>query len=115
MSDVEALGPKDRRRDMPRFQGENLQKNVRLIDILKSLAAKEGCTPAQLAIAWLLAQRDFVVPLPGSKQRRWLEENVAAVDLKPSPDTLAALDRAFPPGAAAGTRYPEPQMKRLGL
>jgi aryl-alcohol dehydrogenase-like predicted oxidoreductase len=115
VSDVEALGPKDRRRDMPRFQGENLQKNVRLIDILKSLAAKEGCTPAQLAIAWLLAQRDFVVPLPGSKQRRWLEENVAAVDLKPAPDTLAALDRAFPPGAAAGTRYPEPQMKRLGL
>ena len=115
VSDVEALGPKDRRRDMPRFQGENLQKNVRLIDILKSLAAKEGCTPAQLAIAWLLAQRDFVVPLPGSKQRRWLEENVAAVELNPAPDTLAALDRAFPPGATAGTRYPEPQMKRLGI
>jgi aryl-alcohol dehydrogenase-like predicted oxidoreductase len=113
--DAEALGPKDRRRDMPRFQGDNLQQNLRLVDTLKSLAAQENCTPAQLAIAWLLAQRDFVVPLPGSKQRRWLEENAAAVDLKPSPDTLAALDRAFPPGAAAGTRYPEPQMKRLGL
>ncbi|HEX5867014.1 MAG TPA: aldo/keto reductase, partial [Beijerinckiaceae bacterium] len=115
VSDVDALGPKDRRRDMPRFQGENLHKNIRLIETLKSLAAKEGCTPAQLAVAWLLAQRDFVVPLPGSKQRRWLEENVAAADLQPAPDTLAALDRAFPPGAAAGTRYPEPQMKRLGL
>jgi len=112
---VDALGPNDRRRDMPRFQGENLDKNYRMVETLKLLAAKENCTPAQLAIAWLLSRRDFVVPLPGSKQRRWLEENVAAVELKPSPDTLAALDRAFPPGATAGTRYPEPQMKRLGI
>jgi aryl-alcohol dehydrogenase-like predicted oxidoreductase len=112
---LEVLGPKDRRRDMPRFQGENLHKNFRLVETLKSLAAKENCTPAQLAIAWLLAQRDFVVPLPGSKQRRWLEENVKAVDLKPSRETLAALDNAFPRGAAVGTRYPEPQMKRLGI
>jgi aryl-alcohol dehydrogenase-like predicted oxidoreductase len=112
---VDALGPNDRRRDMPRFQGENLDKNYRMVETLKLLAAKENCTPAQLAIAWLLSRRDFVVPLPGSKQRRWLEENVAAVELNPSPDTLAALDRAFPPGATAGTRYPEPQMKRLGI
>jgi aryl-alcohol dehydrogenase-like predicted oxidoreductase len=112
---LEVLGPKDRRRDMPRFQGENLAKNFGMVETLKSLAAKENCTPAQLALAWLLAQRDFVVPLPGSKQRRWLEENVAAIDLKPSAETLAALDGAFPPGAAAGTRYPEPQMKRLGI
>ena len=100
---------------MPRFQGENLDKNFRMVETLKLLAAKENCTPAQLALAWLLSRRDFVVPLPGSKQRRWLEENVAAVDLKPSAETLAALDRAFPPGATAGTRYPEPQMKRLGI
>jgi aryl-alcohol dehydrogenase-like predicted oxidoreductase len=112
---ADALGPKDRRRDMPRFQGENLEQNLRLVETLKSLAAKENCTPAQLALDWLLSRRDFVVPLPGSKQRRWLEENVAAVELKPSPDTLAELDRAFRPGAAAGTRYPEPQMKRLGI
>ncbi|MDQ4136515.1 MAG: aldo/keto reductase [Pseudomonadota bacterium] len=115
VASLDALGPKDRRRDMPRFQGENLTKNYRMVETLKALAVKENCTPAQLAIAWLLSRRDFVVPLPGSKQRRWLEENVAAVDLTPSPDTLAALDRAFPPGAAAGTRYPEPQMKRLGI
>jgi aryl-alcohol dehydrogenase-like predicted oxidoreductase len=115
ITNLELLGPKDRRRDMPRFQGDNLTKNVRLLETLKSLAAKENCTPAQLALAWLLAKRDFVVPLPGSKQRRWLEENVAAADLKPSRETLAALDNAFPPGAALGTRYPEPQMKRLGI
>jgi aryl-alcohol dehydrogenase-like predicted oxidoreductase len=115
ITNPELLGAKDRRRDMPRFQGDNLTKNVGLLETLKSLAAKENCTPAQLALAWLLGKRDFVVPLPGSKQRRWLEENVAAAELKPSRDTLAALDGAFPPGAAAGTRYPEPQMKRLGI
>ncbi|HEY7385971.1 MAG TPA: aldo/keto reductase [Beijerinckiaceae bacterium] len=115
ITNLELLGAKDRRRDMPRFQGDNLTKNVGLLETLKSLAAKENCTPAQLALAWLLGKRDFVVPLPGSKQRRWLEENVAAAELKPSRDTLAALDGAFPPGAAAGTRYPEPQMKRLGI
>lgn len=115
ITNLELLGPKDRRRDMPRFQGDNLQKNVGLLETLKSLAAKENCTPAQLALAWLLAKRDFIVPLPGSKQRRWLEENVGATELKPSRETVAALDRAFPPGAASGTRYPEPQMKRLGI
>jgi aryl-alcohol dehydrogenase-like predicted oxidoreductase len=115
ISDVEELGQKDRRRDMPRFQGENMQKNLQLVQTLKELAAKENCTPAQLALAWLLAQRDFVVPLPGSKQRRWLEENVAAADLKPSAETLAALDRAFPPNAATGTRYPAAQMGRVGI
>ena len=115
ITNLELLGPKDRRRDMPRFQGDNLTKNVGLLETLTSLAAKENCTPAQLALAWLLAKRDFIVPLPGSKQRRWLEENVAAAALTPSRETLAALDRAFPPGAAAGTRYPEPQMKRLGI
>ena len=85
------------------------------LDEIRPLAVREGCTPAQLAIAWLLAQRDFIVPLPGSKQRRWLEENVAATRLALSQETLAALDRAVPPSAAAGMRYPEPQMKRLGL
>jgi aryl-alcohol dehydrogenase-like predicted oxidoreductase len=115
ISDLEELGQKDRRRDMPRFQGENMQKNLQLVQTLKEFAAKENCTPAQLALAWLLAQRDFVVPLPGSKQRRWLEENVAAADLKPSAETLAALDRAFPPNAATGTRYPAAQMGRVGI
>jgi aryl-alcohol dehydrogenase-like predicted oxidoreductase len=111
----DSLSPKDRRHDMPRFQGDNLQANLRLLDRLRALASREGCTPAQLALAWLLSRRDFIVPLPGTKQRRWLEENVEALDLTPSPQTLGALDRAFPPGAAMGTRYPEPQMKRVGI
>jgi aryl-alcohol dehydrogenase-like predicted oxidoreductase len=111
----ESLAPKDRRHDMPRFQGENLQRNLRLLQSVQTLAAKENCTPAQLALAWLLAQRDFIVPLPGSKQRRWLEQNVQAVEMTLSPETLAALDEAFPPEAVAGTRYPEAQMKRLGI
>jgi aryl-alcohol dehydrogenase-like predicted oxidoreductase len=115
VTDLEALGPKDRRRDLPRFQGDNLHHNLRLVGVLRDLAAKEGCTPAQLALAWLLARRDFVVPLPGTKQRRWLEENAAAVDLAPKAETLAALDEAFRPGAALGTRYPAAQMKRVGI
>jgi aryl-alcohol dehydrogenase-like predicted oxidoreductase len=115
VSSLDELGAKDRRRDMPRFQGDNLEKNLRLLETVRSLAKKENCTPAQLAIAWLLAQRDFVVPLPGSKQRRWLEENVAAVDLRLSPATLAALEEAFPPNVAAGTRYPPAQLQRLGI
>jgi aryl-alcohol dehydrogenase-like predicted oxidoreductase len=109
------LGPKDRRRDMPRFQGGNLAHNLALVEALKAGAATEGCTPAQLALAWLLARGEDVVPLPGTKQRRWLEENAKAVELSIAPETMAALDRAFAPGAAAGTRYPEAQMKRLGI
>ncbi|HEX2552295.1 MAG TPA: aldo/keto reductase [Microvirga sp.] len=112
---TDALGPKDRRRDMPRFQGDNLAHNLRLVEALKSCAAREGCTPAQLAIAWLLTKGEDVVPLPGTKQRRWLEENAKAAELSIPSDTIAALDEAFAPGAAAGTRYPEPQMKRLGI
>jgi aryl-alcohol dehydrogenase-like predicted oxidoreductase len=115
VTSLDELGAKDRRRDMPRFQGDNLEKNLRLLETVRSLAKKENCTSAQLAIAWLLAQRDFIVPLPGSKQRRWLEENVAAVDLQLSADTLAALDGAFPPNVAAGTRYPTAQLQRLGI
>jgi aryl-alcohol dehydrogenase-like predicted oxidoreductase len=111
----DSLGPNDRRKDMPRFQGENLKRNLALLDTVRAVAAREHCTPAQVAIAWLLAQRDFIVPLPGTKQRRWLEENVAAADITLSDRSLAELARAFPPGIAAGTRYPEPQMKRLGL
>ena len=105
----------DRRREHPRFFAENMEKNARLLLSLKELAATEGCSPAQLALAWLLSRRPFIVPLPGTKQRRWLEENAKAVDLAPAPATLAALDRAFPPGATAGPRYPEAQLQRLGI
>lgn len=112
---MNALEPKDRRRELPRFQGENFAKNARLLESVKRLAKAENCTPGQLALAWLLSRRDFIVPLPGTKRRRYLEENAAAADLRPSPSTLAELDRAFPPGVTAGTRYPESQMSRVGL
>ncbi|MGE5202554.1 MAG: aldo/keto reductase [Acidobacteriota bacterium] len=115
IDDLERLGAKDRRRDMPRFQGENMKRNLRLVATLKELAAQERCTPAQLALAWVLSKGGFIVPLPGTKQRRWLEENAAAASLAPAPETLATLDRAFPAGAAAGTRYPEAMMRRIGL
>ena len=109
------LGEKDRRREHPRFFPENLQRNARLLDPLRELAAAERCTPAQLALAWLLSRRPFIVPLPGTSRRHWLEENAAAADLAPRAETLAALDRAFPRGVTAGTRYPEAQLKRLGV
>ncbi len=113
--DGTTLGTGDRRREHPRFRPENMQKNAKLLETLKPLAARERCTPGQLALAWLLSRRDFIVPLPGTKQRKWLEENAAAADLAPSPETLATLDLAFPRGVTAGTRYPESQMARVGL
>ena len=115
VTDIEKLGANDRRRAMPRFQAKNIGHNLNLVATLRELAAAERCTPAQLALAWLLSRRDFIVPLPGTKQRRWLEENVAAASLAPKRETLAALDRAFPRNAAHGDRYPEAMMKRLGL
>jgi aryl-alcohol dehydrogenase-like predicted oxidoreductase len=110
----ETLDAKDRRREHPRFFKDNMERNLKLLPALAELAAAEGCSPAQLALAWLLSRRPFIVPLPGTKQRRWLEENARAADLAPAPATLAALDRAFPPGVTAGPRYPEAQLKRLG-
>ena len=115
LTDVETLGPNDRRRAMPRFQGDNMKRNLALLATLKELAAKERCTPAQLALAWVLSKRGFIVALAGTKQRRWLEENAAAASLAPTPESLAALDRAFPRHAAAGDRYPEAMMKRIGI
>ena len=110
---AEQLPEKDRRRDMPRFQGENAQGNRRLVDELKRLAGKEGCTPAQLAIAWLLSRN--IVPLAGASKRKWLEENAKAVEVKPSAATLEALERTFQPGVTRGDRYPKAMMARLGL
>lgn len=112
---LESLGPKDRRRDMPRFQGENLTRNLLPIAVLRACAAREGCTPAQLALAWLLTRRPFVVPLPGSKQRRWLDENASAVTIIPSASTTTELDAAFARNSIVGTRYPAAQMRRVGI
>jgi aryl-alcohol dehydrogenase-like predicted oxidoreductase len=95
----------DYRRRSPRFQGENFQKNLELVERVREIAAAKGVTPSQLALAWLLGQGDDVVPIPGTKRRRYLEENVAAVNIRLSREELERLDRAAPKGAAAGARY----------
>ena len=101
----------DRRRQHPRFQGPNLEHNARLVRRLAQLARAKGATPAQLAIAWLLARGSDIVPIPGTKRLDRLEENVAAVRVRLDAEDLRRIDEAMPPGAGAGTRYPEPQMK----
>jgi aryl-alcohol dehydrogenase-like predicted oxidoreductase len=111
----DALPQNDRRRDMPRFQGANAQSNQKLVAMLKELAAQERCTPAQLAISWLLSRKSQVVPLVGTSKRKWLEEDAKAADVRPSAATLASLDKTFAPGMTRGDRYPAAMMARLGL
>jgi aryl-alcohol dehydrogenase-like predicted oxidoreductase len=110
-----ALAANDARRNMPRFTGENFQRNLGLVTELRRLATAENCTPAQLAIAWVLSRGDHIVPIPGTSHTHRLEENAAAADLTPSATTLAALDEIFRPGAAAGPRYPEAYARTLGI
>ncbi|WP_066707646.1 aldo/keto reductase [Sphingomonas adhaesiva] len=110
---VEDLAPDDYRRHSPRFQGDNLQRNLNLVAAVEALAREKGCTPSQLALAWVLAQGDDIVPIPGTKRRRYLEENVAALDVTLSREELERLDQAAPKGAAAGERYAAPQMQAL--
>jgi aryl-alcohol dehydrogenase-like predicted oxidoreductase len=97
------LEENDFRRHGPRFTGENLEHNLRLVDKVRALASEKGCTPGQLALAWVLAQGDDVVPIPGTKRRSYLEENLAAVDVRLTPEDLARIDAELP--AAAGDRY----------
>ena len=108
---VEDIPADDRRRQHPRFQGANLEHNVRLVRRLAEIARAKGATPAQLALAWLLARGADIVPIPGTKRLDRLKENVCAVQVRLDADDLRRLDEALPAGAAAGTRYPEPQMK----
>ncbi|NVZ13403.1 MULTISPECIES: aldo/keto reductase [unclassified Pseudomonas] len=103
----------DYRRFSPRFQGENFAKNLLLVDQVQALAADKGVTAGQLALAWVLAQGDYLIPIPGTKQRKYLEENVAALEVKLSPTELAALEAIFPANATAGLRYPEAVMQML--
>ena len=104
------LAPEDYRRFAPRFQGENFQKNLDLVARVEEIAREKGCTPSQLALAWLLAQAPFVVPIPGTKRRKYLEENVGAINVRLSRDDLTRIDEVAPKGAAAGPRYPEAMM-----
>jgi aryl-alcohol dehydrogenase-like predicted oxidoreductase len=112
---LDTLLEKDRRREHPRFFPENLEKNVKLLGPLEQIAQRLMVKPAQVALAWVLAQGGDIVPIPGTKRRSYLEENAAAVDLKLSADDLAALNKAFPVGVTAGTRYPAGQMKAMGI
>jgi aryl-alcohol dehydrogenase-like predicted oxidoreductase len=107
------LAEDDYRRHSPRFQGENFEKNLALARRVHEIAAKVGCSAGQLALAWVLAQGDDIVPIPGTKRRRYLEENVKAVDLKLTAAQIAELASVFPPGAAAGERYPPNMMTAL--
>jgi len=100
----------DYRRFSPRFQGENFQKNLDLVHGIEEIATEKGCKPSQLALAWVLAQDKNIVPIPGTKRRKYLEENVAAIDVTLTEEDLRRIDEIFPSGAAAGDRYPEHMM-----
>jgi aryl-alcohol dehydrogenase-like predicted oxidoreductase len=113
ITSLEDLADNDWRRSMPRFEEENFNRNMQLVERIKALAAKKGCTPAQLALAWVLAQGNDIVPIPGTKRRRYLEENVGALDVHLKAGDLAAIDASLPPGAAAGSRYSHPGMRTI--
>jgi aryl-alcohol dehydrogenase-like predicted oxidoreductase len=108
------FAPDDYRRQLPRFQGEHFGRNLSLVARVRTLAAERGCTPGQLALAWLLAQGDDVIPIPGTKRVGYLEENLAALAVRLTADDVAALDAAVPPGVAAGARYTEGAMRLVG-
>ena len=108
------FGERDFRRRAPRFQGENLAHNLEVVARIAELAASKDVTPAQLALAWLLAQGDDIIAIPGTKRRSYLEQNVAATDLVLTPGELHQLDELAPAGIAAGDRYPPEMMARLG-
>ena len=104
------LAADDYRRHSPRFQGENFQKNLDLVSRVEQVAKERQCTPGQLALAWLLAQGEDIIPIPGTKRRKYLEENAAALQLKLSTDDLHRIEEVAPKGVAAGQRYPESMM-----
>ena len=109
------MSEKDRRRDHPRFQGDNLKHNVAVIAPIEALAKAKGCTPAQIALAWVLAQGDNVLPIPGSKRLEHLNLNIAATEISLSAEELQELFDSIPPDFTAGSRYPDAQMWTVGL
>ncbi len=109
----EDLAPDDYRRNSPRFQGENFQKNLDLVRKIEQIAGEKGCTPGQLALAWLLAQGEDIVPIPGTKRRKYLDENAGAIGVLLSPQDLARIAAAAPHGAAVGGRYNPQLMQRV--
>ena len=107
------FAPDDYRGNAPRFQGENFYKNLQLVEQVKAIATEKGTTPSQLALAWLLAQGDDIVPIPGTKRRHYLEENIAATEIVLTDEELSRIEAVAPKGIAAGTRYAEAHMKAL--
>jgi aryl-alcohol dehydrogenase-like predicted oxidoreductase len=110
----EDFAPDDYRRNSPRFQGENFQKNLDLVARVETIAKEKKCTPGQLALAWLLAQGEDIIPIPGTKRRKYLEENAGAFAVSLTKEELRRIDEAAPQGVAAGQRYPEHMMKTVG-
>lgn len=110
----EDLAADDYRRGSPRFQGANFDKNMELVRRVEQIAAEKKCKPSQLALAWVLAQGNDIVPIPGTKRRKYLEENVAGVEVQLTPGDIQRLDEVFPRSAAAGARYTEAMMKMVG-
>ncbi len=110
----EDLAADDYRRHSPRFQGENFQHNLDLVSRIEQMAGKKGCTSSQLALAWVLAQGEDIVPIPGTKRRTYLEENVVALDITLTAEDLAGIDQVAQRGAAAGLRYPAAMMGAVG-
>ncbi len=108
------LAPDDYRRVTPRFQGENFAKNIALVGRIEEMAKAKGCKPSQLALAWVMAQGNDIVPIPGTRRQKYLEENVGSVDVKLTAEDLKQMDAVAPAGAAAGTRYPAAAMGMVG-
>jgi aryl-alcohol dehydrogenase-like predicted oxidoreductase len=113
INSIDDLADNDWRRSMPRFEQENFGRNMELVERIKAFAARKGCSAAQLALAWVLAQGDDIVPIPGTKRRRYLEENIGALDVHLAPEELAEIDTILPAGAAAGSRYSKPGMRTI--
>lgn len=113
IKDPEDLEKDDRRRSFPRFQDENLRRNLELVRRVEEIAAEKGCRPSQLALAWLLAQGEDIVPIPGTKQRKYLEENVGALEIELTVNDLRRINTAIPQEAVVGTRYPEAGMRTV--
>ena len=110
---VEDLAANDWRRNGPRFQGENFKQNLAIVSRIEAMAKRKGCKPAQLALAWVLAQGDDIVPIPGTKRRTYLEENLGALQITLTPENLAEFNLAAPAGGTAGDRYPAASMAYL--
>jgi aryl-alcohol dehydrogenase-like predicted oxidoreductase len=110
---VDDLPPDDYRRNTPRFQGDNFRKNLELVEKVQAIARRKKCTPSQLALAWVLAQGEDVVPLFGTKRRKYLEENIRALEVELGPDDLEEIDEVAPKGVAAGERYTEASMRTI--